>query len=158
MTTTTPARTASRAQHVEMRDILHATAVFGKEKEDRVKLRVSSGGQRSQLLRQCQCEREGGLERLTAGERVGGTRQPRLVVEDAEVPGERVAPGDLLMHFGRKLFELFSDGTLPRNIGMTMYRMAIGLFIPGTTNRSPRLGSVTMCGAWSRKAGSIFAV
>lgn len=36
--TTTPARTASRAQHVEMRDILHATAVFGKEKEDRVKL------------------------------------------------------------------------------------------------------------------------
>ncbi len=36
--TTAPARTASRAQHVEMRDILHATAVFGKEKEDRVKL------------------------------------------------------------------------------------------------------------------------
>ncbi|HJP90898.1 MAG TPA: DUF4326 domain-containing protein [Pyrinomonadaceae bacterium] len=36
--TTTPTRTASRAQHIEMRDIVHATAVFGKEKEDRVKL------------------------------------------------------------------------------------------------------------------------
>ena len=30
---------------------------------------------------------------------------------------------------GRKLFELFSDGTLPRNIGMTLYRMSIGLLI-----------------------------
>ncbi len=36
--TTTPATTASRAQHVEMRNILHETAVFGKEKEARVKL------------------------------------------------------------------------------------------------------------------------
>lgn len=35
---TTPASAASRAQHIEMRDILHATAVFGKEKEERVKL------------------------------------------------------------------------------------------------------------------------
>lgn len=35
---TSPASAASRAQHVEMRDILHATAVFGKEKEERVKL------------------------------------------------------------------------------------------------------------------------
>lgn len=35
---TNPASAASRAQHVEMREVLHATAVFGKEKEERVKL------------------------------------------------------------------------------------------------------------------------
>ena len=29
----------------------------------------------------------------------------------------------------RKLVELFADGTLPRNIGMTLYRMAVGLLI-----------------------------
>lgn len=35
---TNPASAASRAQHMEMRDILHGTAVFGKEKEERVRL------------------------------------------------------------------------------------------------------------------------
>lgn len=50
---------------------------------------------------------------------------------------------------------LSSSGRLP---AAATSAMAIGFFIPGTTNRSPRRSSVTRCGAWSRYAGSMFAV